>query len=150
MTLLTTISPANDTTFVHNNPNSLAGCYAVTAIDSNANESVFSNMECVDNCPYYELPNVFTPNKDGKNDIFTPFLPYCFVDLIDIKIYNRWGELVFQTDDPNISWKGKKMQTDIDLSEGVYFYVCDVYETRITGVKKLNKPLTGFIHLLKP
>ncbi len=138
--------PTN-TSFFHALENSIAGCYAVTSVDSFANESVFSEIICVDNCPIYTLPNVFTPNGDGANDLFIPF-PYRFIESIDIKIYNRWGGLVYQTQDPNINWEGKNLQ-DQDLAEGVYYYICQVVERRLSGPVAQEEILNGYIHLIR-
>lgn len=128
---------------------SLAGCYAVQAVRINGNASPLSNKVCVDNCPIYILPNTFTPNGDGQNDLFTPIHPYRFVDKIDMKIYNRWGNLVFQTSDPEISWNGNDYKTNKPLYTGVYYYVCDVYYQTIEGVRKTDKPLSGYIQLFR-
>ena len=147
--LLASTSSPDDTIYIHGGLSSIAGCYAVTAIDSFDNESAFSNVVCVDNCPTYDLPNVFTPNSDGANDLYTPFLPYSFIDKIDIKIYNRWGGLVFETTDPEIRWDGTSKNSGKDLAEGVYYYVCDVFEIRVDGVLPRNEPLSGYIHLLR-
>lgn len=112
---------------------SIAGCFAMAAIDSIGNQGAIGPVLCVDNCPSYELPNVFTPNGDGENDVFRPF-PYYAVESIDLKVYNRWGKLVFETTKPDILWDGKidgKPATD-----GVYFYVCDVNKITLRGVVK--------------
>ena len=51
-------------------------------------------------------PDVFTPNADGHNDAFTP-LPGCDgITLTSLAIFNRWGELIFQTDAPPFEWNG--------------------------------------------
>lgn len=136
----------NDTFYTHSNGNSIAGCYAITAVDSFANESDFSNIVCIDNCPDYTLPNVFTPNGDNNNEFFTPF-PYKFINDVDIKIYNRWGAVVFETTDPDILWDGKDRITATDCSAGVYYYVCYVNEVRLAGIESI--PLYGFIHLIR-
>ncbi|MCK5856229.1 MAG: gliding motility-associated C-terminal domain-containing protein, partial [Bacteroidales bacterium] len=137
----------SDTTYIHNNIPTIVGCYSVTAIDSFNNESDFGGPVCVDidSCRLYRLPNVFTPNGDGANDFFHPY-PYDFVEKIDMKIYNRWGGLVFQTDDPNINWDGKDFTSKNESSEGVYFYVCEVYELRLEGLKArtINGTVTLF------
>jgi gliding motility-associated-like protein len=146
LNLIYSIIIITDTFYIHSNGNSIAGCYAVTAVDSFSNESDFSNIACVDNCPEYELPNVFTPNDDGSNDIYSPF-PFQFIEDIDLKIYNRWGTIVFETTDPDIMWDGKDKNTHTDCSAGVYYYVCNVNELRLTGIE--SKPLTGFIHLFR-
>ena len=125
----------------------LAGCYYVTALDSLGNESVPSNIVCLDNCPNYELPNVFTPNNDGVNELFVPF-PYQFVDRINLKVVNRWGELVYQTSDPDINWNGTNLNGKL-LADGVYFYTCEVFEVRLDGVVQSPMVLTGYIHLIR-
>jgi gliding motility-associated-like protein len=124
---------------------SIAGCYAVTGIDSFNNESNFDNTVCIDNCPNYEIPNVFTPgNSDGKNDLLMPF-PYRFIDRIEIHIYNRWGTEVFTTKNINILWDGKDLKTGNDCVDGTYFYTCDVFEQYLHELK--NNKRRGTIKL---
>lgn len=145
--ILDFVNGAADTIYFHAPENSIAGCYTITAVDGLFNESAASNRVCVDNCPIYELPNTFTPNGDGANDFFVPY-PYRFVDRIEIQIFNRWGELVFETTDPDINWNGDNLNGD-NLAEGVYHYTCVVYESRVTGVVQQSEILRGFIQLVK-
>lgn len=145
MTLIAEKGNPNDTTFSHFPTYSLAGCYIVTAIDSFLNESSKTYKTCVDECTYYELPNIFTPDANGQNDIYKPG-PYRFVEKVDMKIYNRWGKLVFQTDNPDILWDGKDMDSKKRVPDGVYYYICDVYERRLSGVEP--RAITGFIQIL--
>ncbi len=146
LTLLLSISNANDTFYVASNLFSVAGCYAVSAVDSTGNESTGGIAVCVENCPLYELPNVFTPNGDNVNDVFHP-LPYRFVKDIDLEIFNRWGQVVFKTDDPNINWDGKHQTSNTEVPSAVYFYRCKVNEIYLDGVR--SRDLTGFIHLIR-
>jgi len=72
------------------------------------------------------IPNVFTPNNDGKNDFFkvnVENINDCF-DKFRIMIYNRWGELVYESDDFHYKWDGKNKNGKA-LPEGVYFYMID-------------------------
>jgi gliding motility-associated-like protein len=147
--LIDSVKPATNIQFIHSNNNSVAGCYAVTAIDSFYNESAKSSIICIDNCPLYVLPNTFTPNNDGSNDVYHPFLPYRFIDHVDMKIFNRWGNLVFQTSDPFIGWDGKDKINNKELNTGTYYYVCDVFEIRVSGITQTKKPLSGYIELIK-
>lgn len=148
LALLEVIDGANETQLVHSLPNGLAGCYAVSAIDSVGNESAQSAVQCVDNCPEYNLPNAFTPNGDGHNDAFVPFPHWRFIDHIDIQIFNRWGNLVFETTDPEINWAGVNRDGN-ELAEGTYFYVCKVYESRVEGVVLRPDVLSGYIELVR-
>lgn len=141
----TALYNSTDTSYLHNNITSIAGCYVVTAIDSFNNESVNSNVICIDNCPLYELPNVFTPDGDGRNDHFKP-LPYKFVKDIDIKIYDRWGLIVFETNDPNIKWDGRSKDSKLTCPDGTYYYTCIVNEIRVSGIKP--RTLKGFLQLI--
>jgi len=125
---------AEELSLTRNNLSSLAGCYAVTATDSSGNESNLGEKFCVDNCPIYNLPNIFTPGGDGFNDFFVPF-PYKFVADVDMKIFNRWGDLAFETTNPNIGWDGKTLSNGKFVPSGVYFYICTVNEIRLTGIE---------------
>jgi gliding motility-associated-like protein len=144
---IASVSPATDTLYQHvfAEGMSLAGCYAVSAIDSFGNESQLSAVVCIDQCSVYDLPNVFTPNSDGINDIYTSINLNHVVEQVDMKIFNRYGQLVFETTDPDINWEGTYRNTDTRLRSGVYYYICDVFEPRISGTEV--RTLTGFIHL---
>jgi len=144
--LVTSIGNGTDTTFLHDKLFSIAGCYAITGIDSVGNESLFSDSVCVDNCPRYDLPNVFTPGNDGWNDVFGPF-PYKFVESVSIKIYNRWGQLMYETNDPDVNWTGLNSSNNAMCSDGTYFYVCIVNEIHLEGIKP--RILKGFVQLLR-
>ncbi|HNV96220.1 MAG TPA: gliding motility-associated C-terminal domain-containing protein, partial [Bacteroidales bacterium] len=145
LTLIAEKGNPNDTTYIHNPTYSLAGCYVVTAVDSFLNESSKAHKICVDECTYYNLPNIFTPDANGQNDFFKPG-PYRFVEKVDMKIYNRWGKLVFQTDNPDIMWDGKDMDSKKRVTDGVYYYICDVYERRLSGIEP--RAITGFIQVM--
>lgn len=129
-----------DTSYTHKPPYAIAGCYGVVAIDSVGNRSDTSNIICIDNtfCPQYSLPNIFTPNGDNWNDYFIPFPGYTSVSEVNMKIFDRWGKLVFETNNPDIQWDGKDRTTNQPCSDGTYFYICDVFEITLYGSVKRN------------
>lgn len=131
----------NDTTyFLHEDIQSVVGCYYVTARDSIGNISEASKIYCVgyEECPVYELPNVFTPDGDNFNPLFVPMgsrtsNPKANVNRVNMTIMNRWGKTVYTTDDPMINWDGKNQNNNQDCINGVYYYVCDVYIMTLEG-----------------
>ncbi len=135
-------------TYTHSNLVTIAGCYSIVAVDSVGNRSAMSDTVCVDSdvCGTYHLPNIFTPNGDERNDYFVPF-PYTSVEKIDLQIVNRWGNLIFTTQDPAIKWDGKMQGTNQDVSDGVYYYICDVYELTLGGTVK--RTLRGSITVIR-
>lgn len=138
--------PINVTTYQTDYATSIAGCYAITAVDSFGNESLRSVVSCVDNCPEYELPNIITINGDSINDFFIP-VKNRFVKDIDLKIYNRWGTLVYETTIAAIHWDGKNKTTKIPCTDGTYYYTCDVHMIRYTGIE--TKKLKGFLQIIR-
>lgn len=131
--------------------NSIAGCYAVSALDSLApwpngelvqNESELSNVVCLDNCPEYTLPNVFTPNADGRNDVFGP-LKFRSIESVDFTVFNRWGGVVFQSTTPELGWRGENEKTGEIVSDGVYYYTCRVFSIRLSGLDAID--LAGYV-----
>jgi gliding motility-associated-like protein len=85
-------------------------------------------------------PNAFSPNGDGQNDFFTITLRNILK--FDIMIYDRWGNLLYQSQDPGFKWDGTV--NNIPLPEGVYVYV-------ITALSTLddNMELNGSITLVR-
>ncbi len=86
-------------------------------------------------------PNVFTPNGDGKNDIFKIQLP---IKLNDFKceIYTRSGRKIYEFNNPEQGWNGKIDNND--ASEGVYYYI-------VTGTQEDGKPFVekSFLYLYR-
>ncbi len=147
--IVDSVASVNDTTYLHTLINSVAGCYAVAAVDSFANIGIRSNVVCLDNCPIYELPNTFTPNQDGSNDFFIPIKPYRYIQKVNMKIYTSWGNLVYETNNPEILWNGTNQKTGKQMPDGTYYYVCEVFEERLEVQDTPTKILSGFIHLYR-
>lgn len=152
---IATVNNPNDTTYLFSDLFSVAGCYAVSASDSLnmdpdgnefRNESEFSNIVCVDNCPDFQLPNVFTPNGDGKNDLLKPLINRN-VKEVELVIYNRWGKIVFQTNDPEINWDGKDYKSNEDLSEGAYFYTVSLESIKLSGNE--TSAFAGYVYIFR-
>lgn len=127
--------------------NSLAGCYAVTAVDSSDNESPKSNIVCVDNCIKYILPNVFSPNNDDKNDFFKPTTTPRYVTCVSLDIVNRWGaKVVTLGGDLNLNWDGKSGSSN--LPDGMYYYQGDVKFKRLRRSEEVQK-YKGYFQILR-
>lgn len=136
-----------DETFEHSPQFGVEGCYAVTTLDQLGNESGFSNVICISNCPNYSLPNTFTPNNDGANDLFRP-IESQFIARVNMDVFNRWGQKVFSTDDPQLNWDGRNTAGN-ELAEGVYYYSCRVFEAQAETGEVETDILNGVIHLIK-
>jgi gliding motility-associated-like protein len=68
------------------------------------------------------IPTAFTPNADGKNDNFKA-LVYAAFDNFHLSVYDRWGQIVFQTSDPLKGWDGKV--GNIESKPDIYIWVCE-------------------------
>lgn len=92
-------------------------------------KTFFINEEVVLNAGYVPI-NVFTPNNDGKNDVFEmKDLPteVCGNEFEFIKIYNRWGDLVFESTIREFLWEGK------NAVDGVYYYLINYEQRKYKG-----------------
>ena len=83
------------------------------------------------------MPNIFTPNNDGFNDLLVPIISKGIVSMNTI-ICNRWGNKVYETNDLLIKWNGQ------DVSDGTYFWI--VYYTDINAV---DNSLNGHVTILR-
>lgn len=112
--------------------NDSLGCSAKDSIEIKVNKTEILK----------DLANVFTPNGDGHNDCLT-LKSIGLLKSISLTIYNRWGNLVFNTSDPEACWDGKDAQGN-DVSEGVYFFIAEGVSECETEIKQ-----QGTIHLIR-
>jgi len=89
-----------------------------------------------------KIPNVFTPNNDGVNDNF--FVEtYGEFEIGNMKIYNRWGELIWETTNPVEYWEGKSRDGK-EYPTSTYFYI---YKAKSSSGKEYES--SGSVTLLR-
>ncbi len=117
-----------------------SGCYQIQAVNSFGCKAI--DEVCVEVTANYNMyiPNIFTPNDDGKNDVFTVF--GTGFTKIEISVFDRWGAKLYTTTDINKGWDGtfKGVLSKEDT------YVYKVNFTTLDG-KKITK--TGHVTLMK-
>jgi len=94
------------------------------------------------------VPNAFTPNGDGRNDFFQ-VKAMGEVDLFSMKIFDRWGELVFETKDINEPWVGNYQNGDYYLTTGVFSYLIEYEAWGPSLDEPIGEKFTGTVMLLK-
>jgi gliding motility-associated-like protein len=90
----------------------------------------------------FDMPNVFTPNGDGSNDVFT-INPENAAEL-DMVILNRWGNVVYESNEVNMVWNGRNRNTGEPCSPGTYFY-----KFTITDLYGESQTHHGFVQLVR-
>ncbi len=91
-----------------------------TAIASNANGCTTTKSITIEAiCEAPPIPSAFSPNNDGINDIFA--ISYFNFENFEMKIYDRWGNTIFETNDQNEGWNGENKNRICDI--GTYIYV---------------------------
>lgn len=113
--------------------NNGAVCPLLIKIKVDKTENCFHEMK---------LPNIITLNNDGFNDFFEAEKKTDYSSF-EIKIFNRWGEVVYESTDPYFKWDGKNKSGNL-VSAGVYYYVANAnYKSKDV------KPLTGHVTVIR-
>ena len=150
----TLLATTTATSFLHTDLSFSGGCYAVQAIATSGVASDTSNVECQDNCVFFKLPNIFTPNGDAQNAVFRP-KNYSPIRRIHFQAYNRWGVKVFEntttaTDRVLINWDGGGAAGETvagrKVSDGVYFYLAEVEFADFSNTKRTYK---GWVEIVR-
>jgi len=149
------VLPSTDTSYLDALPHSnltVQTCYRVYAIENmganNQFDTSLSNVACPNLPARIFIPTAFSPNSDSVNDVFIPeglsviINPELPGQKYDFKIYNRWGELVFETNDFMKGWDGK--YKGVIVQPGVYIY--SVYAQGYDGHRFY---LTGDVTVLR-
>ena len=153
-------SDPTDSLVVQTSLQDLSVCYKVIAVDWVGNRSAFSTEVCGENCPTFNMPNVFTPDVTlGFNDLFTTFKPNgdllkkeCtrFIDFLSLTVINRWGKEIYSSSSSDVEkvfWDGKD-SNGIESPTGVYYYVAEArlnYSTSKSEMKKIK----GWVSLIR-
>jgi len=95
---------------------------------------------------FYKIPNVFSPNNDGLNDFFNVIITESkfieAVNIINFKVHNRWRNLLYDNDNPDIGWDGNH-KNELSPAE-VYAYVVELEVTNCN-----NEVVKGNITLIR-
>jgi len=105
--------------------NLLADTYTLIVSDPNGCSETYQVTvgNIIDDCRYHiYLPNTFSPNYDGENDVL--YLRGRDIESFTLQIYNRWGNKIFETDDINNGWDGTYKGQE--LNPAVFVYVLKV------------------------
>lgn len=122
------------------------GVHKVRLIASNqfgCSDTLIKYLDVIPQVTYF-LPNVFSPNGDGKNEEFQGVGFFDGMKDFKMKILNRWGEVVFETNTPDTGWNGQKNNTGQLSPQDVY--LCIVTYTTPRGEKS---ELKGYATLLR-
>ncbi|MGB3777418.1 MAG: gliding motility-associated C-terminal domain-containing protein [Tunicatimonas sp.] len=111
----------------YQDPNVAVGetyCYQLAYVDDCGNESARSEAVCgsIPTRGGVHFPNAFTPNGDGRNDVFV--YTARLIERVELRIYNRWGELLFQTTTLEEGWDGSYQGAA--APQGTYLFRADV------------------------
>jgi gliding motility-associated-like protein len=91
----------------------------------------------------YDMPNVFTPNNDISNDVFT--INAVNATDLEMVILNRWGNVVYESEgNVNASWNGKVQNVGLECNDGTYFYKFTIYGEQSEKIEE-----HGFVHLVR-
>ncbi len=89
------------------------------------------------------VPNVFTPNNDGLNDVFLP-LHDCAVTKYTLMLFNRWGQLIWESHSIDTGWDGRHNGTREEL--GTYSWYLDYENADKPGI---SYHLQGYVVLVR-
>jgi gliding motility-associated-like protein len=131
-------------------PEIIFGCTDPTALnfDPFANSDDGTCIYEIDICEEADLhtfvPNVITPNNDGLNDVWRVVTQSDCWRTWKTQIYNRWGSLIWESEDPDAVWNASNSGSTYFVSDGIYVYT-------ITGVAWNNKPIqkSGYVTIMR-
>jgi gliding motility-associated-like protein len=120
------------------------GTYIITLITSTQYNCIDTTTQTIIIEPdfIFYIPNAFTPNDDGINDAFTG--KGIFINEFEMAIFDRWGNLIYKTDDINKPWDGKANQGKEVAQADVY-----VYAIKVTDFKMKKHTYKGIVTLVR-
>ncbi len=86
----------------------------------------------ISECPFkWIIPNIFSPNYDNINDVFT--INVSGAEKINLEIFNRWGWKIYESSSLNKGWDGCNITNGLPADEGTYYYVANAIDSNGQG-----------------
>ncbi len=121
-------------------------CYRIMALENNNQygfaDSSYSNTFCLTYDPLMFVPNAFTP--DGLNPIFLPVVQNVDPEKYTFSIIDRWGKIVFETNDPAQGWDGIISSSGLPASNDVFQYRIELLINKTDAIVK-----QGYVTLIR-
>ncbi len=108
-------------------------------------DTSFRYME-VDPMFTFYVPSGFTPDDDGLNDTWGPVGQNFEYESYNVKVFDRWGKLVWQTDNPEKQWDGTMLSSTKDVKQGMYVYVFTLKKFNTFEPKVISGTVTLYRH----
>lgn len=131
----------------HSYPINLSDTFLITLVAKTVDgcADTLEKILLFNNDPFFYVPNTFIPDDNGTNDIWKPvFSSSDEIKRYSLEVYNRWGELVFQTNDPQEGWDGTFGRQKLKAQDGSYVWKLQ-FEWRDYKVY----PATGHVNLIR-
>jgi gliding motility-associated-like protein len=135
-------STLQDPTYIYPDTGSFTVMLIVTAANGTCPDTAYATVVISPELLIW-IPNAFTPNNDLRNDIFLPvFSDPTYVTSYNMMIFDRWGNLVFNTDDPYLGWDGrtKSARAEVDTY---------VFRINVTGTDGIAHRYVGHVNLIR-
>lgn len=135
-------STLQNPSFLYTEPN----CYQISLEVTSADGCIdtTSQVVCIDPDVIIYVPNAFTPTEDGLNDVFLPVTIGVNPDKYEFWVFDRWGNMIFYTDDLNEGWDGKVLGSDQLCQIDTY-----VWKIKCTDVLDKRHDLIGHVNLIR-
>jgi gliding motility-associated-like protein len=119
-----------------------SGFYSLTA--SNLCQTITSDIVLdFESCEAYAfIPNTFTPDQDGLNEVWQPIIYN--TAYYEVFVYNRWGDVIFHSTDPNENWLGEADKGQEYVQDGVY-----CYRLIVQSPEREKKEYFGYFRMLR-
>ena len=146
-----TVPPSIETSTLQNPeflfPNTIGGDYEVQLVVSNAygcSDTLTGVITVFENYTLF-IPNSFSPDGDELNKLFNPYGYGIETSNFQLAIYNRWGELIFVSNNPEIGWDGSCVKTGKMSPIGTYTYKLDYQLKNQAELKSIS----GHVNLIR-
>lgn len=135
-------STLQDPVYEYTTPDCYEAVLEVTSADGCTD--IDTNLVCIDPDVIIYVPNAFTPTGDGLNEVFIPVMQGIDPDNYELWVFDRWGNLIFYTDDVNEGWNGCVLGSSTLCQIDTY-----VWKIKCRDILDKRHDLIGHVNLIR-